>query len=303
MKILVINNDFMERSIIQQALQHDKHEIIPAGDSATAMRLLQEGDIRFVIADRAATDIDETQFIKQLRDAEPPYYIYVLLLTPRAQNTDFATSRSGADDYLYKPIAPIELKTRVQIGERMLGLADNLVQAKGALENTAMFDPLTNMLNPKAFLTLTRGELERARRNQAPLSLIALSVNNFNQINQKHGEAVGNDVLTVISQVIREKSRPYDGTGHYERDLFLLPLPFVIGPDAEKIAARLFKGIMNADISLLDGAPVSVNLHIAIVSASRVTPAMEVEALVEKAREILARLKPVGGNQVDMVFI
>ena len=34
------------------------------------MQLLQEGDIRFIIADRATTDIDETQFIKRVRDAQ-----------------------------------------------------------------------------------------------------------------------------------------------------------------------------------------------------------------------------------------
>jgi DNA-binding NtrC family response regulator len=71
MKILVINNDLMERTIIQQVLQTNKHEIIPAGNSDTALHLLQQGDIRFVIADRATTDIDEMQFIKRVVKIHP----------------------------------------------------------------------------------------------------------------------------------------------------------------------------------------------------------------------------------------
>src|SRR6185436_10090227 len=172
MKILVLDNDLMEQTVIQQVLQYNKHEVIPAPDSETAMQFLQAGESRFVIPDRLTTDIDEKQFIKRLREADPPRYIYILLIASKLNDTDVTTPRDGADDYLHKPIVPLELKSRVQIGERILKLGDNLVQAKDALEHTAMFDPLTNMLNQKAFLNLSRGELERARRIQAPLSLI-----------------------------------------------------------------------------------------------------------------------------------
>ena len=302
MKILVLNNDLMERSVIQQVLQSNKHEIISAGDSTTAMQLLQEGDIRFVIADRATTDIDETEFIKRLREVNPRYYIYVLLISSKANDTDVTTLRTGADDYLHKPVVPLELKSRMHIGERFLGLGDNLLQARDALDNMAMFNPLTNMLNAKAFLTLSKGELERARRNQAPLSLVALNINNFDEIVQRYGPGVGNDVLVLVSQAIREKSRPYDDVGHYEPALFLIPIPFVIGQDAEKIAGRLFKGILNTDVALLDGTTVNLNIGLVVVSSARITTTTEMEALIAKAKEALARIKRNGGNQLESIY-
>ena len=303
MKILVLNNDLMERSVIQQVLQSNKHEIISARDSGVAMQLLQEGDIRFVIADRATTDIDETQFIRRLREANPPFYIYVLLISSKTNDIDVTASRTGADDYLHKPVVPLELKSRLHIGERFLTLGDNLLQARDALDDMAMFNPLTNMLNAKAFLTLSKGELERARRNQAPLSLVALSINNFDEIVEQHGAEVGNDVLVLVSQAIREKSRPYDGVGHYEQALFLIPIPFVIGHDAEKIAARLFKGILNTDITLLDGTTVHLNTGVGVVSSSRITTTTEIETFIEKAKETLSRIKRNGGNQAETIFI
>src|SRR6266540_3010570 len=110
---------------------------------------------------------------------------------------------------------------------------------------TAMFDTLTKVLNQKAFLGLARGELERARRGQSPLSLIAVDIDNFKAINDKYGENIGNDVLTVIAKSIREKSRPYDGVGRFEEDMFLIVLPGVIGQDAEKVADRIIKDIQN----------------------------------------------------------
>jgi len=303
MKILVLNNDVMERSVIQQVLQHGGHEIVTAENSDNAMQILREGEIRFVIVERNTTDMEEKQFIKRLRDAQPPHPIYVLLIASKVQDTDVTTPRGGADDYLHKPIVPLELKSRVHIGQRMLGLGDNLVNAKGALEKTAMFDPLTKTLNEMAFLTLARGELERARRGQSPLSLIALQVNNLNETKEKHGQDISNDVLALLAQSIREKSRPYDGTGRYENDIFLIPLPGVIGQDAEKIANRIVKGLLNTEISLLDGTSVDIKLSSGVVSALRVSVSTEIELLIEKAKEAVSRAKQDGDNQVHTIFI
>ena len=303
MKIIVLDNDLMEQTVIQQVLQYNQHEVIPARDSESAMQLLREGEVRFVIADRATTDIDEQEFIKRVRDARPPYYIYILLIASRVSDANVTTPRDGADDYLHKPIVPLELKSRVHIGERMLGLGDNLVQAKSTLEHTAMFDPLTNMLNQKAFLNLSRGELERARRIQAPLSLIALDIDNFAEINEKFGTEIGNEMLVLVSKAIREKSRPYDGVGRFENALFLIPLPGVIGQDAEKIAERIRKGILSANITLLDGTPMDIGVSVAVISSVRITVATEIDMLIEKARETLSVLKLEGAHQTKTVFL
>lgn len=303
MKILVLNNDVMERSVIQQVLQHNGHEVVQAENSDNAMQILQEGEVRFVIVERDTTDMDEKQFIQRLRNANPPYYIYVLLIASKVQDTDITTPRAGADDYLHKPIVPLELKSRVHIGTRMLGLGDNLVNARGSLEKTAMFDPLTKTLNEAAFIILSRGELERARRGQSPLSLIALQIDNFDEVKDKHGEEISKDMLILLSQSIREKSRPYDGVGRFQDDTFLLPLPGVIGQDAEKIAERIVKGILNTDISLLDGTTITVKMSTGIVSAQRISVSLEIKTLIEKAMEASARAKQDGDNQVHTIFI
>jgi len=303
MKILVLDKDVKERSVIQQVLQQSGHEIISADDSETAMWILQQGEIRFILADRVTTDIDEKQFIERVRAAKPPYYIYILLIAARVQESDLTAPRTGADDYLHKPFSPIELKSRVHIGERILNLGDNLVQAKGTLDNTAMFDTLTNVLNQKAFIALSRGELERARRGQSPFSLIALEIDNFESINSEHGENIGNDVLNVMARAIREKSRPYDGLGRYESNMFLIALPGVIGQDAEKVADRIIKGILNTSISLLDGRELKIGVNAGIVASIRITAATEMDTLLEQVKLAVAQARREGGNRSYMVFI
>ena len=303
MKILVLDNDLMERTVIQQILQYDGHEIYHAGNSENAMQLLQEGEIRFVIADRSVVGQDQNNFIQRVRDARPPYHIYILLMTPKMEGSELDLSQTGADDHLIKPIVPLELKLRVQMGERILDLGDNLIQAREALDNSALFDAPTKVLNRKAFFTLSYGELERARRGQSPLSLVALEIDNFKEIVEEFGQAIGNDVLSVVAQGVREKSRPYDDVGRYEEAAFLIILPGVIGQDAEKMAERILNGILNIDVSLLDGTLVKVKLSAGIVSAVHITTSTEIERLSEKAMEALQQAKREGGNQVVTVFV
>ena len=116
MKILVLNNDPKDRLVIEHVLEQGGHEIVIAENSQAAIQILKEGEVRFVIADRVTTDMDEKQFLKNVRDAKPPYYIYILLLTSTVQESDITTPRSGADDYLQKPVIAVELKSRIFVG-------------------------------------------------------------------------------------------------------------------------------------------------------------------------------------------
>ncbi len=303
MKILVLNNDLAERAFIDQVLQQDGHELSIAGNSDEAFQQLQEGEVRFVIADRETVEKDGKRFVQRVREASPPYYIYILLLTPQVQESDLAARNAGADDFLRKPFEAPELKSRIQVGGRILAMSQRLAVAKDTLERVAMFDTLTGTLNQRAFIHYSHGELERARRAQEPLSLIALDVDQFDAINTRFGRNIGNDVLTVVAKGIREKSRPYDGVGRYEADTFLLILPGVIGQDAERIAKRILSSILNTEISLLDGTLVQVKLSAGIACSVRITVSTEIKVLIEKALEAMSQAKREGGNRVTTVFV
>jgi diguanylate cyclase (GGDEF)-like protein len=85
--------------------------------------------------------------------------------------------------------------------------------------------------------------------------------------------------------------------------MFLIILPGVIGQDAEKIAERIMKGILNTNISLLDGREIKVGVSAGIVSTSRITVSTEIESLIQQATEAVAHAKQEGGNQLHMVFV
>jgi len=295
MKALILEQNAKERSLIQHVLEKSGHEAILGGDMEQAWQLIQKGEARFIIADGDADDFKKSNLIGRVRAAKilPTYF---LVLT--AGEEDY----TDADDNLRKPIAASELKARIMIGQRFLSLGESLSHARNQLENLALYDSLTGLMNRIAFFRSAQGELERARRSSAPLSMIALDIDRFKGLNAEHGVEMGDEVLRTVAQTIREKSRPYDCIGRWTGDEFVIALPGVIGADAEKIAERIIKGIDATIITFKDDTA-KVGMSAGIVSASRISASTEAEPLIDQARQAMARAKEAGGDQIFLTYI
>ncbi len=295
MNVLVLEHGAKERTLIQHTLGKAGHYVILSDSAEQAWRLLEAGEARFVILDGEADDVKEFALIQRVRASNlPPVYFLALALGEK--------DSVEADDTVHKPLLASELKARVMIGQRFLFLGDNLSQARDQIENMAIYDPMTGMMNRNAFYRSAQAELERARRTSSSLSLIALDIDNFKALNEKYGIETGDEVLKVISQTIREKSRPYDCIGHWSGDEFILALQNVIGPDAEKVAGRIIKGIQSTRITFGDDT-VNVAISAGIASVTRITPSAEVEPLIEQARQAMSRAREAGGNQIFLAYI
>lgn len=299
MNILVLENDPKERSLIQQALS-GKHTIISVSKGAEAWEYMQSGEGHFLIANWDTSDLRSAQFIQRLRASNLSQAVYVLLSVSKDQDESIP---SGVDDTIQRPFKAADLKNRVAVAERIISLTSKLAVAREQLENQAIFDSLTGFMNRAAFLRQAAGELERSRRASLPLSLIALDVDNFKVINDTFGGDAGDDVLKIVSQAIREKSRPYDCIGRWTGDEFMIALPGVIGADAEKISDRIIAGVRGTRIEVPNEAPLNVKISAGIASVARISTSTEVEPVIQQARQAVSRAKEAGGNQVFLVYI
>jgi diguanylate cyclase (GGDEF)-like protein len=295
MKVLVLASEAKERSLIQTALEKSGHEMISADLLEQARGIIDSDQIRFIIIDEDGLSFKKTDLIKPSDENNIPV-IYFLTLT------SIEKERSDSDDAMIKPFTQSELRARVKIGQRFLSLGDNLSQARDLIDNMAMYDSLTGLMNRNAFYRIAEGELERARRAAAPLSMIALDLDNFKGLNEKYGIEAGDEVLRVVAQTVREKSRPYDCIGRWMGDEFIIALPSVIGSDAEKIADRIIKGIRSTQITSGDKI-LNIGVSAGIASAQRISASTEVDPLIQQARQAMARAKESGGNQVNVFYV
>jgi len=305
MDILVINDDLMERTVIKQVLIHSDHKVTFVPSVRDAWKRIVEDGFRFVIVDVAGEEQSVHQLIQHVRShPDLPGHTYFLLLVKKGQNGTLVASLGiGADDYLNKPVAPQELKSRVSVGMRILSMSDTLLQAREQLENLGIYDPLTGLMNRQAFYKVAQGELERARRASEGISVIAFDVDNFKAINEEHGHAVGDDVLQIVAQIIREKCRPYDCLGRWEGDQFTIVLPGVVSADAKKITKRILTGVQSTGISLADGPALEIRLSAGIASSQTVNAYAEIDAYIQNAVQAMSAAKQNKNEEFSVVFV
>jgi DNA-binding response OmpR family regulator len=78
--------------------------------------------------------IDGLELCRRIRATPPRSPVYVILLTARTSRQDLVDGlEAGADDYLTKPFDPDELRARIHVGKRTLGLMASIKQLRGLL--------------------------------------------------------------------------------------------------------------------------------------------------------------------------
>ena len=126
-------------------------------------------------------------------------------------------------------------------------MADQLESAQAHLETLALTDPLTGLLNHRAFNERLEQELRRAERHQANVSVVALDVDKFKEVNDAYGHAAGDEGLRQLADVMREHLRPGDLCGRVGGDEFCLALVDADALEAERVIERLRQHIMQTE--------------------------------------------------------
>jgi two-component system cell cycle response regulator len=226
MKILIAEDDSTSRITLLAIVSEWGYEPIPAADGAQVLSLLQADDApRLLLLDWKIPEVNGLDLCKKIREEDSSNPPYIILLTGRSDTEDVVTGlKAGANDYMSKPFDNAELKARLEVGKRMLGLHDELNRAKEAMAFQANFDELTELMNRRAVMKAMVNEIERSKRNSQPLYICMCDIDHFKKINDTHGHLAGDAVLKEIAQRFNNSLRPYDLCGRYGGEEFLIIL-------------------------------------------------------------------------------
>lgn len=100
-------------------------------------------------------------------------------------------------------------------------------------------DPLTGALNRKGMDEVMQREVARTRRQNAPLALALLDLDNFKQINDQLGHRTGDLALQHLATVTRETLRPQDTLVRFGGEEFVIVLPDTGMEEAVKAMERV----------------------------------------------------------------
>ena len=168
-------------------------------------------------------------------------------------------------------------------------------------QQLASVDPLTGAFNRRTFIDLAEKQLSRARRLDAPLSLVLLDLDHFKRVNDNHGHLVGDHVLQRFADLVRDQLRKEDVLVRYGGEEFCLLLPDVPGTGAVALAGRIRKAIARAPI-VVDGIEVSLTVSAGV--AARIDEGPDgLDGLIARADEALYMAKNRGRNRVAAVSL
>ena len=131
MKVLIAEDNAVSQNIIKKILENQGYEVISADNGRQAWELLQKNNIQIVITDWMMPEMDGPTLCRKIRAATLPNYVYLILLTAKDKKEDLISGfTSGADDFVTKPVNPNELRARMQAGERVVKLEENLKKSQ-----------------------------------------------------------------------------------------------------------------------------------------------------------------------------
>jgi diguanylate cyclase len=106
------------------------------------------------------------------------------------------------------------------------------------LEEVSRTDALTGLLNVRELIETLTKVLRHAERHGETVALVYIDINDFKQINDKHGHLRGDEVLRYVANAIRRISRIEDSCFRYGGDEFCVILPNCDKKQAEEIYIR-----------------------------------------------------------------
>lgn len=124
-KILIVDDDAVVRNIVRDILAGEGYRIVEASSGNEALRkvLVEKPDL--ILLDLIMPGTDGYEVCRMLRKELDDLAVPVIILSAKAEKEDILKGLEvGANDYIVKPVDPLELKARVKTHLRLKGLYD-----------------------------------------------------------------------------------------------------------------------------------------------------------------------------------
>ncbi|HLZ79624.1 MAG TPA: GGDEF domain-containing protein, partial [Sphingomonas sp.] len=152
-------------------------------------------------------------------------------------------------------------------------------------------DPLTGILNRRAFLDTVSGRLPRVGARGRTAIVAYLDLDGFKPVNDRYGHAAGDEVLVHFADALVGAVRRYDCAGRSGGDEFLLFLDVPSQKTGERVVLRLHREI-EAQLETLPYGKVSCSMGAVIVPAGHPLPA--IDTLISQADSLMYQAKARG---------
>lgn len=310
MRIVIIDDDPVNRLILKNQFEAEHHEVTTASDGEQGCILAESVQPHLCVVDWVLPQMNGLDVVRHLRNTPSTSRCYIVMLTAKSKTSDLVQALDiGADDFMSKPICKSELSARLRAAARLISLQTDLDekieettklnhdlrQMNEQLRQLATTDSLTGLANRRSLLESVEQMWSAWLRYRRPLSLAMIDIDHFKQINDTHGHDIGDKVIQHITQLLSEGIRSEDMLGRYGGEEFALALPFQDSSEAAIGLRRMMANIRETPF-VYQGLTLPVTVSMGVAAAA---PSMQSYMdLFRASDEALYQAKRAGRDQV-----
>jgi diguanylate cyclase (GGDEF)-like protein len=168
--------------------------------------------------------------------------------------------------------------------------------AQRSAEHLASTDALTGLCNRRQFFRLAEHQFGAARRDGRPLAVLLFDIDHFKSINDNHGHATGDKVLTHIARVALGCLREADTLARYGGEEFVALLPNTSIEAASTLAERIRAAIAATPVKVPGAGSLHATSSVGV--SEIVLDDTSLDALIDRADKAMYHAKRSGRDRV-----
>lgn len=294
--ILIIDDEPAVASHIRQIVEESGHRASACHTWTEALRAFGRGDVDLILMDAVMPTVDGFKLTRIIRSRARTYVPIVFLTGLADDNARVNGIEAGGDDFLTKPIHPLELKVRIKAMLRIRSLTQALEEKTRTLSRLAAMDGLTGIGNRRSFDERLRTEFTEAQAKGRPLTVLILDLDHFKSVNDTYGHTVGDELLRAFGRLLAENTRAYDIPYRYGGEEFAILCPNSSTDDACNLAERIRAAFQRISPTATAAGGRTCSIGAAGIDVIDTDPSPE--ALLMAADAALYRAKDSGRNCV-----
>lgn len=240
--ILIVDDTPSNIFMLLEALE-EQHKVIVAKSGQEALEQAKAHMPDLILLDAMMPEMDGFEVCRRLKDNEQLKDIPVVFVTALDDNLDEEKGlQLGAIDYIRKPFHLPVAKARIRNHLRLKRKSD-------MLDELVRIDGLTDIYNRRGFDEALEREWRRCMRQNVPLSLLMLDIDNFKHFNDRYGHANGDACLIKVAQTVNITARRSgDFIARYGGEEFAALLPETPLDSAKLIGEKIRQAVAGLGI-------------------------------------------------------
>jgi two-component system cell cycle response regulator len=239
-KILIVEDKDFEVRKIQDSLRTDSDDVIVCENGIKAMEALATHEFDVLVISLNLAGEDGLRFCSHLKSNERTRAVPIIMIGTEEDMPRIAQGLEiGAHDYILRPIDRNELLARVRTQVRRKRFQERLRTNYEISLSMALTDALTGLYNRRYLEVHLQKLLQRSAENRKYMAVLLLDIDHFKKVNDTYGHKVGDEVLKVFADRIKDKLRSFDLVARLGGEEFVVILPDVSEKRAHLVAERL----------------------------------------------------------------